>query len=436
MLRSFAASQSLYERAQRTVAGGVSSTFRRHQRPVPLFFEEGRGSRVIDADGNHFIDYTLAYGPQILGHGHPVIVRAVQEQVARGQTFGAQSRLEATVAERLLALLGWADRVAYVTTGTEAVQLAFRIARAHTGRARIARFEGHYHGWVDNVLLGAGRDEAGRPRPASAGQQGSALADTDLLPWNDLATVEAHLRARGADTAALICEPFLANGGGIEAEPGLLAGLRRLCDAHGVVLIFDEVITGFRVALGGAAERFGVAPDLATYGKAVAGGFPLAAVAGRGPLMEHVREGRVFHAGTFNGNPVVLAAALATLEVLASDGGRALADVEARGRRLMAGLGATFRTADVPVRIQGLGSIFWAFLTSGPMDRQAALASYDGKPYARLTERLLHEGVLVMPSGRWYVSAAHDDADIDATIAALGRALGAPQATVVSAPAA
>ncbi len=425
---SFAKSREWFARAQKSLAGGTSSVFRKKQKPTPLYFTKGEGSRVWDADGTEMIDYTLAYGPQILGHSHPALVAAVQEQVAIGQTYGAQCELEFIVAEKLLSILPGCERVTYATTGSEAVQVALRLARAKTGRSKIVRFAGHYHGWMDNILVDprAG-GELGACRTVSAGQAEGPLQDVLCLPWNDLKVVEAALARYPGEIAAVILEPFLANGGGIEPRPGYLQGLRDICTAADVVLIFDEVITGFRVALGGAAELYGVTPDLSVFGKAVAGGFPLSVVAGKAAILDQIAEGRVFHAGTLNGNPISLAAALATLTELEKDNGAALKRVRQLGERLQDGMRRVYAERGQPGVVQGRGSVFWTYLRATPIDDNSQLASYDGAPYVALTEALMPEGVLVMGSGRWYVSTAHTAQDIDLTVKAFDRALAQRQ---------
>jgi glutamate-1-semialdehyde 2,1-aminomutase len=415
-----------FERARRTLAGGVSSSFRSAQRPTPLYFSHGDGARIVDVDGQEYVDYVLGWGPLILGHSPPAVVEAVRARAARAQTFGAQHELEFLVAEAIARVVPGVERVCFSTTGTEAVQVALRLARAFTGRQRVIKFEGHYHGWVDGVYAGF-RDAPGSegPRPATAGQSRHALEDLIVLPWNDLEAVDRALAAHRDDVAAIIMEPVLANSGMIAPRPGYLEGVRGLCDRHGVVLIFDEVITGFRVALGGARELYGVLPDLSVYGKALAGGFPVSAVAGRAAVMDLVGT-RVAHAGTMNGHPVALAAALATLTELERGGGRALARVAALGDDLQRALRATFAAHGVPALVQGLGSVFWTFLTDRPgIGDYRAFHAHDGARNARLAELLADEGVLVMESGRWYVSTAHTSADLDQTLEALERALDA-----------
>lgn len=423
-------SRQLYAEAQRHIAGGVSTIMRADAKPFPLYFERGVGSRITDVDGNEYLDYALAFGPLVLGHSHPAVVSAVVEQVRRGQTYGAQHRLEPAVARLLLRYLSWADQVVYSNTGTEAVQVALRLARAATGRSRFVKFEGHYHGWMDNVLVSyRGTDEQIGPRerpvgvPNTGGHSRHAAGEALVLRWNDSDAVERAFAERGSDIAAVLTEPVMFNSGGIEPIPGFLERLRELCDAYGVVLIFDEVVTGFRLALGGAAERFGVAPDLAVYGKAIAAGFPLSAVAGRGRYMDLIASRQVVHAGTFNGNPVVLAAAHAALTELGRDDGRALREAWARTERLRSGVAAALAATGIDAVAHGVGPAFVVTLgVTGALREYRDLLNADGATYGRFAEAILDEGVLILNRGLWYVSTVHSDEDIERTITAAQRA--------------
>lgn len=423
-------SRQLYAEAQRHLAGGVSTIMRADAKPFPLYFDRAVGSHITDVDGNDYLDYALAFGPLVLGHSHPAVVSAVVDQVRRGQTYGAQHRLEPAVAGLLLRCLSWADQVVYSNTGTEAVQVALRLARAATGRSRFVKFEGHYHGWMDNVLVSyRGTDEQVGPRerpvavPNTGGYSRHAASEALVLRWNDSDAVERAFAEHGSDIAAVLTEPVMFNSGGIEPAPGFLERLRELCDAYGVVLIFDEVITGFRLALGGAAERFGVAPDLGVYGKAIAAGFPLSAVAGRGRYMDLITNRQVVHAGTFNGNPVVLAAAHAALTELGRDGGRALREASARTVRLRSGVAAALTAAGIDGVAHGVGPAFVVTLgVTGAIREYRDLSKADGATYGRFAEAMLDEGVLILNRGLWYVSTVHSDDDIERTVAAAHRA--------------
>lgn len=415
---SWVTSAALAQRAARTIPGGVNSNVR--LAAAPVFFERARGARLYDVDGNDYVDYLLGQGPNFLGHAHERVTDAVAEACRRGMVYGAQSPLEIEAAERILAALGWADMVRLNMTGTEAVQAALRLARAATGRRRFVRFEGHYHGWLDNVLVSAGTNA-----PASAGQLASHLTDSVLVAWNDADALAESLAEHGDTIAAVIMEPVMINAGSMEPREGYLARVRELCDEHGVVLIFDEVISGFRVAPGGAAQRYGVSPDLATYGKAMAGGWPVAAVAGRRDLMARFGTGEVNHSGTFNGSVMAAAAVIATLDVLAAD--PPYERVAAHGTALMAGLTALGDKHGLPLRVQGLPMAFHA--SFGPPDTvydYRGLQRLELARYADFAATLAHYGVWVAGRGIWYVSAAHGDAELSTTLERVERAMADP----------
>ncbi len=419
-------SRELLERARGSLAGGVSSPFRA-KFPVPLYFRDGQGSRLEDEDGNRYIDYTLAWGPAILGHKHPALVEAYRRAAERPLIYGAEHRLEIEVAERIQSMVPCAERVAFTSSGSEAVQLALRLARAHTRRPLIVKFEGHYHGWFDSVLVShhakldeMGAEEEARAVPESSGQVTNALENVIPLPWNRPDLFERVMAERGTEVAGVIMEPWLMNSGGIEPGEGYLQAVRELAHAQGAVVIFDEIITGFRMAPGGAQSVFGVTPDLATFGKAVGGGAPFSVVAGRKEILELMFGGGVSFGGTFNGNPVSLAAAAATLEVLASEGGRALRETNERGRRLMDGIRAVAERRGVKMLVSGFGAAFALHFTNA-----AELRSYrdvcadDAERLRRCLFGLLERGVYALPDGRFYLSLAHTDADVEETLAAV-----------------
>lgn len=417
----FEGSIERFNRAQRSLAGGVSSGLRASAKPVPIYFSTGTGSRLIDVDGNEFIDYTLAWGPLILGHRSRVVTEAVIDQLGKLQQVGAQHDLEWEVAEQICRIVPCAERVIFSNTGTEAVQAAFRLARAYTGRQKIIRFEGHYHGWMDNVLTGyRPQIEDGTllsEKPPTEGMSETAVAETVVLPWNDLNAVEAALKARGDEVAALIMEPILCNSGCLMPSTEYLAGIRSLCSRFGVLLIFDEVITGFRVSLGGAQSLFGVTPDLATFGKAIAGGFTLSAVAGSRDIVGMIAKGRVSHAGTFNGNPVCLAAARAVLSELERDSGSLLESLRTRGERLQAGIHDIASKLHIPVLINGVGSVFSISFSDRPtMTNYREFRQSNEKIRGEWIESMLRSGIYLLPDGRWYLSTAHTDDDVDVTL--------------------
>ena len=430
-MRRITRSQQLWQRARRHLAAGVSSNIRLQERPAPLYFSHGQGSRLFDVDGNEYIDYVAAYGPLILGHSHPELVEAVQRQVSLGQTYGGQHEIEVDVAEKICALVPAMDLVRFCGSGSEANHALFRLARAYTGRTKIVRFEGHYHGWLDDQLVSDhphSAAEAGElpfPQPVlgSKGQLPHAAGETLVLPWNDLDAFSALIEREGRNVAAVITEPIMCNGGFILPQSGFLEGLRDICTREEILLIFDEVITGFRADLHGAQGLLGVTPDLVTLGKAVANGFPLSVFGGRRDIMDLVGNG-VMHGGTYNGNPITLAAANATLDVLARDDGAVYEQIRTNGRSLMDGIRQAAEQAGKSVLVQGIGSVFFAWFT----ERQEITSfrhnwDCDEDSYAAFQGKLIAHGVRTIPSGRWYVSAAHTAADVRQTVDSVGRAL-------------
>ncbi|HBY98823.1 MAG: aspartate aminotransferase family protein [Ardenticatenaceae bacterium] len=426
-------SQRLLERAKRSLAGGISSNVRASARPFPLFFEGGEGAIIQDVDGNRYIDYVLGQGPLILGHSPPAVVDVVARAIRGGQLFAAQHELEIEVAEKLVEILPGAELCRFGLSGSEVVQAAMRLARAVTGRTKILRFEGHYHGWFDNVLLNVATplDQAGprtRPHPtlATRGQAASVLQDVVVLPWNDLTLVEDLFAEVGDEIAAIITEPMMCNTGAIPPQPGYLEGLRRVCDRYGAVLIMDEVITGFRLGLQGAQGRFGVTPDLATLGKAMAGGFPCSALVGRRELMERFARD-VNHSGTFNSNVMSMAASHATLAELAREDGEIYRQMEENGRALMGGIRAIAGRLGVPLLVQGLPTAFHLAFTALPAirDYRDDALHCDKERYSRFTVAMLERGVRLIDRGIWYISAAHTPAHVAQTLETVEDALRA-----------
>ncbi len=428
--RPLSKSRALYERATSVLAGGVSSDARRLS-PLPLFVDRASGSHLWDVDGNEYVDYVLGQGPAILGHAPQAVADALQAQMTRGQVFSAQHEQEVEVAELVCRLVPCAERVRFNTVGSEAVHGALRLARGVTGRPKIVKFEGHYHGWFDPVLYSVHPplDQAGPPDsphavPGTKGQPATGAEDLAVCVWNDLGALERTLERHPGEIAAVIMEPLLCNTGCIAPRPGYLEGAKELCAEHGALLIFDEVITGFRLAPGGAQEYFGVTPDLAIFGKAIAGGLPLACLAGRAEVMDAISRGEVGHAGTFNSNPVVIAAAAATLRELTKDDGAAYARLAATGARLMDGLRSAAQDAGVPLLVDGPGHLFQTYLTDrSEVADYRDFASTDLAGMARLHGALLDRGVNVVGRGLWFLSTAHDDTDVDATVAAVADAL-------------
>ncbi|TWT12740.1 aspartate aminotransferase family protein [Reyranella sp. CPCC 100927] len=428
---SYDRSVALWEEAKRHLAGGVSSNVRYASAPVPLFFARGEGARLYDVDGNVHIDYILGNGPAILGHAPPAVLKAVAESLADGQVFAAQHERELALAQALTRLIPGAELVRFATSGTEAVHMAFRIARAFTGRRKIVKFEGHYHGWTDQTYISVrpSLNEAGPASepvavPESPGMAPGALDDVLVLGWNDLAAVEALFARHGGDIAGVIMEPVMVNGGVIAPAAGYIEGVQRLCTAHGALFICDEVITGFRLGLGGAQGRFGLKPDLSIFAKAVAGGFPLALVAGRRDVMEILLTRNVMHGGTYNGNVQSMAAALAALALLEHDGGAAYRDMERCGTRLMQGLAELGRKHRLPILVQGFPAIFQTFFTTAAAPRHyRESAACDRDMAAAFSRALQEEGIRVNQRSAWFLSTAHDTAVIDETLSAADRAM-------------
>ncbi|MBI3465690.1 MAG: aspartate aminotransferase family protein [Planctomycetes bacterium] len=419
----YAKSKQLHDRACRVLAGGVSSEFRKFNQPHPLFYKRAQGARITDVDGNEYLDFALSQGPMILGHSHPEVLACVADQSAAGQLFAGQHLLELELAERLQRLIPCAELIRFSLSGSEANHAALRLARAITGRPKFVRFEGHYHGWLDNVASNVGgpsveslgpRDEP-RHIPWTAGLPPRIDEEFFVLPWNDADLVRRCFERHCHEIAAVITEPVMCNSGCIPPAAGSLQTLRSLCDERGSLLIFDEVITGFRLALGGAQEFFGVVPDLAVFGKALASGYPLSVLAGKSRYMQAIADGRVIHAGTMNaGNPSI-AATWATLEVMERD--RIHPRLFALGGQLMEGLRDASRRAGHPLLVQGPGPMFHAGLT--PLEQvrdHRDTFSYDKAKYAAFVRGMQDRGIRLIGRGLWYVSAAHTVEDIEQAV--------------------
>lgn len=398
------------------VPGGVNSHFRLGAPPNPLVFDHADGSRLVDVDGNHYIDYCLGMGPMILGHTPEAVIDAVCRQVRRGVLFAGQSEVEYQAAQLVRNVVPCAESVRFGSSGTEVVQAALRLARAATGRRIVVKFEGHYHGWLDNVFWSVTGGEGGRDAPAAApesmGQLDDASAGMRILPWNDLELVEKALT--GDEVAAVIMEPVMFNTGGIMPDPGYLEGVRETCDRHGTLLVFDEIITGFRVAPGGAQEAFGVTPDLTTLGKAIGNGFPVSALVGRRELMGLLGDGKVVHGGTYNAQAVSMAAVVATLTELADPAVRSRITIA--GQKLMQGIRDAFAARGLPAEVVGFPAVFQVRCGQGRPRDYRDLNAGDSETYRRLAGRLLEAGVRALPRGTWFCSSAHTDTDIADTL--------------------
>ncbi len=414
-------------RALSLLPGGVNSPVRAYGAVggEPVVIASGAGAKVTDVDGNEYIDYVGSFGPLILGHAHPAVVEAVRAAAARGTSFGAPTEAEAELAERVVAAVPSIEMVRFVSSGTEATMSALRLARAATGRDLVLKFEGCYHGHADGLLAAAGSGVATFALPDSPGVPAAFAAQTLLAPFNDLPAVEAVFDAHPAAVACVIVEPVAGNMGLIEPRPGFLEGLRGLCDRYGALLLFDEVITGFRLGRGGAQERYGVTPDLTALGKVIGGGLPVGAYGGPRALMERMAPaGDVYQAGTLSGNPLAMAAGIAALDALAAHKG-AYQRLDELGARLAAGLEDAASEAGVPLSVGRIGSALTPFfLAALPHDYEGARRA-DLDAFARFHRAMLERGVLLPPSQfeTWFVSLAHDEALIDRTIAAAGAVL-------------
>lgn len=419
---AFGKSAALHERAKGTLAGGVSTAFRMFERPVPLFIDEAAGAELVDVDGTRYVDYVAGFGPVVLGHADPHVAEAVARAAASVQQVGAQHEAEVILAERLCQQVPAFETVRISLTGSEAVHAALRLARAATGRPIVLKFAGHYHGWFDGVFSATSHVPPGWPE--SRGQDHSALAGIRVIEFNDAAALEQAFAVGGRDIAAVIMEAIPCNQGVIYPRPGYLELARRLCDDNGALLVFDEVITGFRLGLGGAQAETGVTPDLAVVAKAMGNGFPISAFGGRRELMDLVADNRVVHAGTYNGGGVSVAAALATIDRLEDGSLDAHAHMRRLGTRLREGLETAATEHGLRLVTQGPGPVFFAwFLDEGGVESYRDHLRADASLYARFAEHMLGEGVRVIPAGRWYLTAAHTDDHIDRSLEAAQRAL-------------
>jgi len=412
------------------MAGGVSSHFRMAGAPHPLFFTRAEGTRIYDVDGNEYLDFTLSQGPMILGHSPSRVLERVERETKLGQLFAGQHELELDLAEKLQSLIPCAELIRFSNSGSESVQAALRLARGYTGRRKYIKFEGQYHGWFDNVLISqhpslrsAGNESTPNSVLETRGQSHVVLDEIIVLPWNDLEAVEKAFLEEGDDIAGVLTEPVMCNNGCIEPIAGYLQGLRDICDRYGALLIFDEIITGFRLGLGGAQEYYGVIPDLATFGKALASGFPVSLLAGKRHIMEIVADGSVMHAGTYNSNNPSIAAAAATVEEIEAD-----ADffdrIRGLGLRLQDGLDSAAVDAGYKVLLSGPGQMtHMAFTSATKLVNYRDCLDHDSAKYGIFAKGLLDRGVRVIGRGIWYISAAHTVEDVDVAIKIAGEVL-------------
>ena len=420
-------SEELFEQAVKVLPGGVNSPVRAYRAVgmAPRFITKADGPFIWDEDGKRYIDYVCSWGPMILGHNHPVIREAVEKAVKDGLSFGAPTRREVEIAQLMVELVPNIEMVRMVNSGTEAVMSAVRLARGATGRDKIIKFEGCYHGHSDCLLVNAGSSALAGGHPSSAGVPEDIVKHTLTAQFNDLASVEELLNAWPGQVACIIVEPVAANMGVVGPAPGFLEGLRALCDKYGALLIFDEVITGFRLALGGAQAYYGVRADLVTFGKIIGGGMPVGAYCGSRALMEQVAPcGPVYQAGTLSGNPVAMAAGLAQLTYL-KEHPEVYTDIAAKGGYLAAGLRAAAEKTEVPVAVNQVGSLLAPFFTPTAVTRFVDAKGSDVERYARYFRGMLEGGVSLAPAQfeAMFVSEAHTRAELDATLAAAEEAL-------------
>jgi glutamate-1-semialdehyde 2,1-aminomutase len=418
-------SEELFERAARVIPGGVNSPVRAFGAVggVPRFAAGGEGAYLATVEGERLIDYVQSWGALLFGHARPEIVEAAVRAAERGTSFGVPTEAEVLLAEAVVRLVPSAEMVRLVSSGTEATMSAIRLARGFTGRSKLVKFAGCYHGHSDGLLAEAGSGVATFGLPGSAGVPPSATADTIVVELNDTGALAAAMEVAAPGVAAVILEPVPANSGVIPPADGYLAEVRRLCDEHGALLIFDEVITGFRLGPGGAQERFGVTPDLTTLGKVLGGGFPLAAFAGRAEVMQRLAPaGDVYQAGTLSGNPVAVAAGLAALQLVEAES--PFARLEELAGRLCDGLTDGLRA--IPHAVNRVGSLFSVFFGGAPVTDAASAKAADHAAYAAFFHAMLRRGVYLPPSGYegWFLSAAHGDAEIERTVEAARDAAG------------
>ncbi len=421
-------SQKLFNHAQLVIPGGVNSPVRAFKSVggTPLFFQRGKGAQVWDADGNSYVDYVGSWGPLICGHAHPDVVKAVQQAAERGLSFGAPTEAEIEMADLLRKLVPSLEQVRLVSSGTEATMSAIRLARGYTGRSKIIKFEGCYHGHADALLVKAGSGALTFGQPSSAGVPAETAAHTLVLDYNNEAALETTFAGVGAEIAAVIVEPVAGNMNLVAPRPGFLELLRKLCTQHGAVLIFDEVMTGFRVALGGAQALYGIKPDLTTLGKVIGGGMPVGAFGGRRDIMQFIAPlGPVYQAGTLSGNPVAVAAGLATLKLIQAPG--FYDKLGAATHQLCNGLTEAAQAQRIPFSARSIGGMFGIYFRNAPPQSYAEVMQCDKEAFNRFFHAMLAEGVYLAPSAyeAGFVSAAHGPAEIDKTIKAAAKIFAA-----------
>ena len=416
-------SKKLYEEAKKMVPGGVSSSIRQTEWPVPLFFKSAKGSKMTDVDGNEFIDYVMGMGPNIFGHSPDFITKSVYQDMQDGFCLTGQTKKENELSEFVEKTLPFKRKVRYASSGTEIVQIALRLARSFTNKNKFLKFEGHYHGWMDSVLYNSHPDVSSEetlfdPIAESGGISKGTADEVVIAPWNDIEALENILKVHN-DISAIITEPILWNSNVILPNPGYLENLRKLCNQHRILLIFDEVGTGFRVALGGAQEIYGVEPDLSTYAKSMAGGFPIAMLAGKPEIMDYMSNGNVVHGGSFNTNVMSVSAAHATLDYLLNNKDF-YKSLNKNGDILIKGLKEVAKKQGIDILIQGLGSVFYLSFTNldSIKNYRDHANNVDQEKYREFSKLMLLNGIRLSQNGRWHMSSSHDTSDIEITIKA------------------
>lgn len=430
MSRRTEKSDAAFSRARKVLVGGVNSPVRSFAAVggTPPFLASAKGATLTDIDGNRYVDYVGSYGPAILGHAHETVVTAVNKAVQHGSSFGAPTELETRLAEAVVSAIASIEKVRFVSSGTEAVMTAIRLARGVTNRDKIIKCVGCYHGHCDALLVSAGSGAATLGVPSSPGVPRGATAETLLVPYNDLEAVKRTLSEQAENVAAVLVEPVAGNMGVVPPQAGYLSALRTLCDEHNTLLIFDEVMTGFRLAYGGAQALYDVRPDITTLGKIIGGGMPVGAVGGSAEIMAHLTpEGPIYQAGTLSGNPPAMAAGLATLEALRTE--NFYENLEKKSAFLEAGLRREASRANLGEKVcfNRVGSMLCCYLTPGPVVDYASAATGSDEAFATFFHAMLDGGVYIAPSRyeAWFVSAAHSDADIENTIKTAGQAFDA-----------
>jgi glutamate-1-semialdehyde 2,1-aminomutase len=420
---NYSKSAGLLERSKKLIAGGVSSEFRKYNHPHAIFYTHAKGTRIYDVDGNEYLDFTLSQGPMIVGHSHPKVLKAVQDYSALGQMYAGQHIQEIELAEKLNQIIPSAELMRFCLDGSEAVQTAFRVARAKTGRKKFLRFEGHYHGWLDNVAWGLsaptpdalGSRDHPEVFPWSQGLSEHSRDEFIILPWNDLPLLERTMAERHEEIAAIITEPVMCNNGCIFPADGFLQGVRALCDQYGSAFILDEVITGFRLSLGGAQQYFNILPDMSIFAKAMGSGYPISAVVGKREWMELIEQSKVIHAGTMNASNPTVAAALATIKILEEE--NPYERMFMLGNKLMGGLRKAAAESGHTLLVQGPGPMFSIAFTDlvAVTDYRGTLL-HDKAKLGRFIAAMHNAGVRIIGRGLWYIGALHTEEDIDQAI--------------------